>query len=220
MGGLLAKMMAQDSGTRLWRLVSDRPFEELAGDRMTATLPPALSSSPALRSAAWSSSPPRTAGAASTGPAERSAPARPRPRAAPGGLRRLMARNGPGFFNERFHEGLPTSIDELAVGLAGPRGPVGAGAGPGGRGPFRHRRPAQPAPGRRGDGVVPYDSATSTGWRPSCSCPSGHLCQAHPAVIREVRRILAEHAVPRRSAAPPLGACLDHSRPPGFASVA
>ena len=32
MGGLLAKMMVQDSGSRLWRLVSDRPFEELAGD--------------------------------------------------------------------------------------------------------------------------------------------------------------------------------------------
>src|SRR5579883_2325964 len=32
MGGLLAKMMVQDSGTRLWRLVSDRQFEDLAGD--------------------------------------------------------------------------------------------------------------------------------------------------------------------------------------------
>jgi pimeloyl-ACP methyl ester carboxylesterase len=33
MGGLLAKMMVQDSGTRLWRLVSDRPVEDLAGDQ-------------------------------------------------------------------------------------------------------------------------------------------------------------------------------------------
>jgi pimeloyl-ACP methyl ester carboxylesterase len=32
MGGLLAKMMVQDSGSRLWQVVSDRPFEELAGD--------------------------------------------------------------------------------------------------------------------------------------------------------------------------------------------
>jgi NADPH-dependent 2,4-dienoyl-CoA reductase/sulfur reductase-like enzyme len=32
MGGLLAKMMVQDSGSRLWRLVSDRPFEKLEGD--------------------------------------------------------------------------------------------------------------------------------------------------------------------------------------------
>ena len=32
MGGLLAKMMVQESGPRLWRLASDRPVEELAGD--------------------------------------------------------------------------------------------------------------------------------------------------------------------------------------------
>ena len=68
MGGLLAKMMVQDSGTRLWRLVSDRPFEELAGDPEDRDLfRRALSSSPGRRSAAWSSSPRRTAGAASTG---------------------------------------------------------------------------------------------------------------------------------------------------------
>ena len=32
MGGLLAKMMVQDSGTRLWQLISDRPVDELAGE--------------------------------------------------------------------------------------------------------------------------------------------------------------------------------------------
>src|SRR3954469_10731838 len=32
MGGLLAKMMVQESGTRLWQLVSERPAEDLAGD--------------------------------------------------------------------------------------------------------------------------------------------------------------------------------------------
>jgi len=32
MGGLLAKMMVQESGTRLWRLFSDRPVDELAGE--------------------------------------------------------------------------------------------------------------------------------------------------------------------------------------------
>ena len=32
MGGFLAKMMVQDSGFRPWRLVSERQFEELAGD--------------------------------------------------------------------------------------------------------------------------------------------------------------------------------------------
>ena len=32
MGGLLTKMMVQDSRTRLWRLISDRPPEDLAGE--------------------------------------------------------------------------------------------------------------------------------------------------------------------------------------------
>jgi len=38
MGGLLAKMMVQESGTRLWRLVSDRPVEDLAGDQADCDL--------------------------------------------------------------------------------------------------------------------------------------------------------------------------------------
>jgi len=32
MGGLLTKMLVQDSGTRLWRLISNRPADELAGE--------------------------------------------------------------------------------------------------------------------------------------------------------------------------------------------
>ena len=31
MGGLLTKMMVQDSGTRLWRLISDRPIDDARG---------------------------------------------------------------------------------------------------------------------------------------------------------------------------------------------
>src|SRR6516225_7622972 len=38
MGGLLTKMMVQESGTRLWRLVSDRPAEELAGEQADCDL--------------------------------------------------------------------------------------------------------------------------------------------------------------------------------------
>ena len=32
MGGLLAKMMVQETGHRLWQIVSDRPADELVGD--------------------------------------------------------------------------------------------------------------------------------------------------------------------------------------------
>ena len=33
MGGLLSKMMASEAGDRLWRVISDRPFGELAGEK-------------------------------------------------------------------------------------------------------------------------------------------------------------------------------------------
>jgi hypothetical protein len=89
--------------------------------------------------------------------------------------------------------GLPTSIDELEWGspiltalselalaadvkshsiIADRRDPPGAGGG---------------------DGLVSYESAHLDGVASESFVSSGHLCQAHPAVIREVRRILAEH---------------------------
>ena len=106
---------------------------------------------------------------------------------------RLMARNGPAFFKDHFRNGLPTSIDELEWGssiltglcelglaadvkvhsiIADLRDPPGAGGG---------------------DGLVSYDSAHLDGVTSELIVSSGHLCQDHPAVIREVRRILAEH---------------------------
>src|SRR3954468_950610 len=65
LGGLLAKMMVQDSGDRLWRITtSDRPSAELGATRTTlASSAAACSSGPDRRSAAWSSSPRRTAAA-------------------------------------------------------------------------------------------------------------------------------------------------------------
>ena len=46
------------------------------------------------------------------------------------------------------------------------------------------------------DGLVPYESAHLDGVVSESLVSSGHLCQDHPAVIGEVRRILAEHGAP------------------------
>ncbi len=46
------------------------------------------------------------------------------------------------------------------------------------------------------DGLVPYASEHLDGTVSELLVSSGHLCQDHPAVIREVRRILAEHGTP------------------------
>src|SRR5262249_13349012 len=45
------------------------------------------------------------------------------------------------------------------------------------------------------DGVVPYASAHLDGVASELLIHGGHLCQDHPLVIRECRRILTEHLV-------------------------
>ena len=45
----------------------------------------------------------------------------------------------------------------------------------------------------RTDGLVTYDSAHVAGADSERIVASGHMCQDHPAVIREIRRILLLH---------------------------
>jgi hypothetical protein len=107
---------------------------------------------------------------------------------------RLLTRNGPEFFTERFRKGLPTSIDELEW-----RSPILMGLDEVGLGPtikahsiIADRRDPPRAGGD--DGLVSYESAHLDAAATESLVPSGHLCQDHPAVIGEVRRILMEHA--------------------------
>jgi pimeloyl-ACP methyl ester carboxylesterase len=199
MGGLVTKMMVQDSGTHLWRLVSDRPIDELAGepaDRELFRRALIFKPRPEVRRVVFIATPHRGS-RVDRGGLERlgSRLVRlPDPLRASHG--RLLARNAPEFFTERFRKGLPTSIDELEwqspillrldeLGLAPTikahsiiadrRNPPGAGGS---------------------DGLVPYESAHLNGVASESLVSSGHLCQDHPAVIREVRRILEEHAAP------------------------
>jgi hypothetical protein len=116
---------------------------------------------------------------------------------------RLIARIDPGFFTERFRKGLPTSIDELEW-----RSPILIGLDEFGLAPnatahsiIADRRDPPGAGGS--DGLVPYESAHLEGVASESLVSSRHLCQEHPAVIREVRRILEEH--PTRSGRPPTG---------------
>jgi hypothetical protein len=106
-----------------------------------------------------------------------------------------MARNGPDFFTERFRKGLPTSIDELEW-----QSPILMGLDELGLSPtvkahsiIADRR--DPPRARGSDGLVPYESAHLDGVATESLVSSGHLCQDHPAVIREVRRILVEHGL-------------------------
>jgi pimeloyl-ACP methyl ester carboxylesterase len=199
MGGLLAKMMVQDSRSRLWRLVSDRPFEELAGDpedrdlfRRALFFRPR----PEVRRVVFIATPHRGS-RVDRGALERFGARLVRIheplRAAYG---RLIDRNGPAFFRERLRQVLPTSIDELEWGSPFLTGLSELGLAPGvmAHSVIADRRDPPRAGGSVG--LVPFDSAQLDGVASEDLVSSGHLCQGHPAVIAEVRRILSEHEAP------------------------
>jgi hypothetical protein len=196
MGGLLAKMMVQDSGSRMWQLLSDRPFEELAGDPEDRELfrhALFFKPRPEVRRVIFIATPHRGSrvdrgrlGRVGARLVRLQEPLR-------ASYGRLQARNGPAFFKERVRAGLPTSIDELEWGspiLTG-LSDLGLAAGVKFHSVIADRRDPPRTGG--GDGLVPYDSSHLDGAASETLVSSGHLCQGHPAVIREVRRILAEH---------------------------
>ncbi len=197
MGGLLAKMMVQDSEGRLWRLVSDRPFEALAGDPADRELARRVlfyRPRPEVRRVVFIATPHRGSridrGRLGRLGARLVRPEEPL-RLACG---RLMARNGPAFFEGPLRTGLPTSIDELMWDspvldtLSG----LGLTAGVTAHSIIADLHNPPRAGGS--DGLVPYDRAHLDGVASEFLVSSGHLCQEHRAVIGEVRRILVEHA--------------------------
>jgi pimeloyl-ACP methyl ester carboxylesterase len=196
MGGLLAKMMIQDSGLRMWRLVSNRPVDELAGEPEDCELfrrALIFKPRPEIRRVVFIATPHRGS-RVDRGRLEHIGSRLVR---LPEPLRetygRLLSRNGPEFFTERVRKGLPTSIDELEWGS-----PILTGlwelklAGDVKAHSIIAVRRDPPAAGGN-DGLVPYESAHLDGVVSESLVTAGHLCQHNPAVIREVRRILVEH---------------------------
>jgi len=197
MGGLLTKMMVQESGTRMWQVISDRPVDDLAGDPADCALfrsAVIFKPRPEVRRVVFINTPHRGS------------------RLDQGGLEhigsrlvrlhdplrasysRLIARNPADFFKPYFRNGLPTSVDELEwqspflMGLNELRLAPTIEA----HSIISDRRDPPRAGGS--DGLVPYESAHLDRTASEFLVSSGHLCQDNPAVIREIRRILAAHA--------------------------
>jgi pimeloyl-ACP methyl ester carboxylesterase len=198
MGGLLSKMVAVDSGDRLWRVVSNRPVGELTGGgedielvRDSLIFP----AHPGVRRVIYIATPHR--GSRLDRGSVRAIGTRlvVLPDALRAVHHRLVAGNPPGFFREPFREGLPSSIDELGWGS-----PILTGLSDLAHPPALkvHTiiavRPDSP-PGHRTDGLVSYESAHVAGAASEKLVAAGHLCLDRPEVICEVRRILLEHAV-------------------------
>ncbi len=199
MGGLVAKMMVQESGTRLWGLISDRPPDDLAGDPADRDLfrhALIFNPRPEVRRVVFIATPHRGSHV-DRGGLERLGSRLVRlPDPLRASHQRLIARNGPEFFTEQFRKGLPTSIDELEW-----RSPILVRLDELGLAPriIAHTIIAdrRDPPGAGGsDGLVPYESAHLDGVASEALVSSGHLCQDHPGVIREVSRILVEHTAP------------------------
>jgi pimeloyl-ACP methyl ester carboxylesterase len=197
MGGLLTKLMASEAGDRLWRVVSDRPDIDLRGERGDVELFRSglfFAARPEVRRVVYIATPHRGS-RFDRGAIERVGMRLVR---VPDPLRaahqRLVASNGEGFFRDHFRKALPTSIEELEWGSPMITGLAELAPPPGMR---VHSiiavRPESP-PGDRTDGLVTYDSAHVAGAETERMVATGHLCQDHPEVIGEVRRILTEHA--------------------------
>jgi pimeloyl-ACP methyl ester carboxylesterase len=199
MGGLVSKMMAIEAGDRLWRVITDRPFSELVGEKADVELFRSgllFAARPEVRRVVYIATPHR--GSRFDRGSIHSVGSRLVRVADP--LRaahdRLVLRNGPSFFREHFRRGLPTSIDELEWGSPMLTGLHDLSSPPTVK---VHSiiavRPDSP-PAARTDGLVPYESAHIDSVASEKIVSGTHLCQDHPDVIAEIRRILAEHATP------------------------
>jgi len=199
MGGLLSKMMAAQAGDHLWRVISDRPDGELMGEQADIDLIRSslfFGARPEVRRVVYIATPHRGS-RFDRGPIERLGTRLVRvPDPLVAAHNRLVTRNGPTFFREHFRKAIPTSIDELEWGS-----PILTGLRELSPDPAVKLHsiiailPGAPA-GDRTDGLVTYESAHVTGVASEKIVMTGHLCQDHPDVIAEVRRILNEHATP------------------------
>ncbi len=206
-GGLLCKMIAQDSGSKLWDLITDRPIDELAGPAQALELlrgEMVYQPLPEVRRLIFIATPHRgspldvepirTVASRFVGPSASLQQAHAA----------LLAANGPEAFSPAFRAGLQTSVDQLVwrhpLLLAIDGLPIDPRI-------ERHsiiadrRNPPRP---EGGDGEVPYASSHLPDATSELLVSGWHLCLAYPEVIGEVARILKEHAAdPDRPAASP-----------------
>jgi hypothetical protein len=197
MGGLICKMMTQESGSKLWDLTAVQRFENLKGPAEARELLQAAmvyKPVPEVKRVIFIATP-HHGSPLVWGPIREIGIRLVRP---PAPLRvaheSLIASNGSNAFTPSFRAGLPTSIDELA---------------------WQHplllaidSLPIQPTVSRHsiiadlsrtvrpggGDGLVPYASAHHPGAKSELLVTAGHHCLESPNVINEVARILKEHA--------------------------
>jgi hypothetical protein len=199
MGGLLCKMLVQDSGSILWNLMARQSWEKLAGPSDARNLMRReLIYEPvrAVRRVIFIATPHRGSRLVCGAVKEvgnRLAPPSKELRKAHAAV---LSSNSPDAFTSMFQEGLATSLDQLAwenpLLLAIDRLRIDPGI-------KRHSIIAIQGPmpaSFEGDGLVSCESAHHTGAASELRVAAGHACLDKPVVIAEVARILKEHITP------------------------
>ena len=194
MGGLLSHMMALDSGDKLWRLYSDRSFDEIIGRQGNRGTPKYLYFEPLpfVNQVVFLATPHRGS-AMSRGVIGRMGTSLISDPDSIHELLNRLAKDNPSAFDSRRFQRFPTSIETLGtdspilMAIDAMKPPAGV---------FHSIIGSNTATGveESTDGVVPYRSAHLDGAVPRRRwCRSDHGVQKDSEAIIEVRRILLEH---------------------------
>jgi pimeloyl-ACP methyl ester carboxylesterase len=197
LGRILAKMLVQRSGSRLWQAVCARPIDRVGGPPEDCRLLQeafCYKPVPEVRRVVLIATPHRGSPLASGRLRGLGTRLCWRPSRFLEACETLLANNGPDAFTPDYLGARPTSAGELAPGHPLLMGLCDLGIDSSVR---SHsiiadlRNP--PGPGAT-DGIVPYSSSHLEGVASELLVRGLHICLDHPAVIREVRRMLVEHA--------------------------
>jgi pimeloyl-ACP methyl ester carboxylesterase len=197
LGGILAKMMGQSSGSRLWQTVSDLPIDKIAGPREDCLLLRQVycyERVPEVRRIVFIATPHRGSPLANGFVGDLGSRLCDRASAFREVRATILARNDADSFVSAFHRENPTSVGELTEGHPLLAALCDLRIDPSVR---THSIIAdlrdQPNTGAT-DGIVPYSSSHLECAGSERLVHGGHICLSNPAVIQEARRILREHA--------------------------
>jgi pimeloyl-ACP methyl ester carboxylesterase len=193
-GGLLAKMTAIDSGTRLWDTVSQRPLDELSlrdetREQLRRTL--FLQPLPFVRQVVFIATPHRGSYEAGSWIAHQVAGFASLPKGFVDVMKDLVTGN-PGVVTLSLG-GLPRSINDMTPGNSFVRALASTPVAPGIATHSIVAVSGDKPLAEDDDGIVKYESAHLDGVESEVVIRSWHSVQGHPLAIAEVRRILYRH---------------------------